>query len=291
MTEHVSLLFEKEGLTARTIAAFRRAVYEHYSEHGRRFPWRETFDPYRILVSEVMLQQTQTSRVAEKYEDFLAAFPDFPSLARASLRDVLRVWQGLGYNRRAIALHRTAQIVVSTFDGDLPSSPAVLVQLPGIGRYTASAVAALAFNEPAPVIDTNIRAVFFHVFFRGRDRVADREVEQLVEATLDRTSPRDWYYALFDFGAMLKRRKELSTRSAHYRKQSPFKGSNRELRSQIIGLLLAHAHVSEEEIVGRLNQDGARIRMNLDRLQAEGFIVVEQGRVNNLEGNEGPAHP
>lgn len=290
MTERVSLLFEKEGLTSRTIAAFQQVVYEHYFRHGRTFPWRETSDPYRILVSEVMLQQTQTSRVIGKYEDFVSAFPDFPSLARAPLRDVLQVWQGLGYNRRAIALHRVAQTVVSTFGGQLPSSPAVLIQLPGIGRYTAFAVAALAFNEPTVVVDTNIRAVFFHVFFRSQDRVTDREVEPLVEATLDRASPREWYCALFDFGAMLKREKDSITRSAHYRKQSPFKGSNRELRSQIIRLLLAYPRVSEEEIVGRLNEDAARIRVNLDRLQAEGFVIVERGMVSIAEGSYWPDH-
>ena len=285
MTERVSLLFEREGLTPRTIAAFQRVVYEHYFRHGRTFPWRETSDPYRILVSEFMLQQTQTSRVTGKYEDFVSAFPDLLSLARAPLRDVLQVWQGLGYNRRAIALHRTAQTVVSAFGGQLPPSPTELIQLPGIGRYTACAVAALAFNEPTVVVDTNVRTVFLHVFFRGRDRVTDREVEPLVEATLDRASPREWYYALFDFGAMLKRRRESGTRSAHYRKQGPFRGSNRELRSQIIRLLLDRPQISEDEIVARLDRGAARIRVNLHRLQAEGFVTVEGGRVTIAEGS------
>jgi len=164
-------------------------------------PWRETSDPYRILVSEIMLQQTQVQRVETKYKEFIAAFPAFPSLARAPLREVLRVWQGMGYNRRAIALRKIAQRVVAEYDGGLPDSVATLRTFPGIGAATAGAIVAFAFNKPTVFLETNSRRVFLHVFFAGRQRVKDSDILPLVETTLDREKPRQWYYALMDYGA------------------------------------------------------------------------------------------
>ena len=163
-------------------------------------PWRTTRDPYSILVSEIMLQQTQVERVKTKYTEFLAAFPTIESLASSLLTDVLRTWQGLGYNRRAIALKRCAEEIVSRYSGQFPRDTAELETLPGIGPYTARAVAAFAFGMAEPLIETNIRTVFIHFFFHGRDRVSDREIMPLVARTLDRHNPREWYYALMDFG-------------------------------------------------------------------------------------------
>ena len=280
MTEEVALLIQQEGLSAKAIEAFRDVVYEHYRRSGRLFPWRTTDDPYCILVSEVMLQQTQTARVLAKYERFIDAFPDLASLAAAPLHAVLEAWQGLGYNRRALALHRLAQTVVGSFAGRLTSSPELLVQLPGVGRYTAGAVAALAFNQPTVFVDTNIRAVFLHFFFPGQQGVSDRQVLPLVEATLDRASPREWYYALFDYGAMLKVSENHTRRSAHYRRQTPFKGSNRELRGQVLRLLLAHPGLSEAEIGEALQEGAGRVGDMLRQLEREGFLTIEDGRVN-----------
>jgi len=261
------------------VTAFRQLIYQHYLRHGRRLPWRETFDPYALLVSEIMLQQTQVDRVREKYREFLAAFPGFDQLARAELSQVLSVWQGLGYNRRAVALQRCAQAVVEQFAGALPERIAELETLPGIGPYTARAVAAFAFGEPTPFIETNIRSVFIHHFFPGRDAVKDSDILPLVQLTLDRERPREWYYALMDFGAMLKKTLGNPSRmSAHHARQSAFRGSNREQRSLILRSILAAPGVTEEEIVEALDGAAASVSKNLQQLEREGFIRRESGK-------------
>ena len=149
--------------------AFRAKVRAHYRRHGRSMPWRETRDPYRILVSEVMLQQTQVDRVRAEVRGVPRAFPDVAALAAAPLERVLAAWQGLGYNRRALALHRGARIVVREHGGPGPGRPAALVALPGIGAATAASIRAFAFDAPVVFIETNIRRVFIHEFFPGRD--------------------------------------------------------------------------------------------------------------------------
>ncbi|UCE98371.1 MAG: A/G-specific adenine glycosylase [Dehalococcoidia bacterium] len=264
-------LFEQKRLKPIHILEFQHLVWQYYREHGRSFPWRETTDPYQILVSEIMLQQTQTSRVEKKYYEFLSAFPDFFTLASASLREVLQVWQGLGYNRRALALQQTAQRVATRFDGQLPDNPAVLQQFPGIGQYTAAAVAAIAFNKPTVFVETNIRTVFLHHFFENPEKIADRAILVLVKATLDIRNPREWYYALFDYGAMLKRQRKVIPRFGE-RRQSHFRGSNREIRGQIVQLLLTHDSVTTRELVKFLNQNSERVRQILVQLQNEGLI-------------------
>jgi A/G-specific adenine glycosylase len=260
------------------VADFRKVIYQHYEGHGRRLPWRETFDPYAILVSEIMLQQTQVDRVREKYREFLDAFPGFQQLAQAELSQVLSVWQGLGYNRRAVSLLHCAQAVVERCAGVLPREIGALEALPGIGPYTARAVAAFAFGEPTPFIETNIRTVYIHHFFPGREAVRDSEILPLVERTLDREQPRDWYYALMDFGAMLKKTQVNPSRmSAHHVRQSPFKGSNRERRSQLLRSILAAPGVSEAQLVEGLAAEAASVRRNLQQLEREGFIRQEGG--------------
>ena len=147
-----------------SLREFRKMVLTYYADHGRDLAWRTTTDPYRILVSEIMLQQTQVERVTVKYPAFIAAFPDFPSLAGAPLSDVLAVWQGMGYNRRAISLQKCARRVVEEYDTSLPQDPEVLETFPGIGRATAASICAFAFNMPVIFIETNIRRVFIHFF-------------------------------------------------------------------------------------------------------------------------------
>jgi A/G-specific adenine glycosylase len=263
----------KEMLMGAAIPAFQNLIYAFYQNHGRRLPWRETNDPYHILVSEMMLQQTQVERVLEKYDDFIKAFPDFHALAQAPLHAVLAVWQGLGYNRRAIALKKIAEIVVSTYKGMLPSRPEELLSLPGIGRYTASAIATFAFNQPTVFIETNIRTVFIHFFYQNQSKVKDNELLLLVEQTLDTANPRIWYYALMDFGALLKKRyQNPNRRSAHYHRQTPFKGSNRELRGLILKALTRQTSMSERELVESLTLDPERIKSALTQLHDEGFI-------------------
>jgi A/G-specific adenine glycosylase len=220
---------------------FRRRVCWHGRRHYRSLPWRETGDPYAILVSEFMLQQTQVARVLGHYGRFLARFPDPSTLAAAPLADVLERWSGLGYNRRAQALHRTAGILVRQHGAALPSDRDTLLRLPGVGEATAGALLAFAFSRPAVFIETNIRRVFLHQFFPAAAAVADAALLPLVERTVDRRQPRRWYYALMDWGAALGRRPgNPNRRSAHYNRQSPFAGSRRELRGRILRLLTEH---------------------------------------------------
>jgi len=192
--------------TPATVRRFRNQVYSYYGEYGRDLPWRMIDNPYHILVSEIMLQQTQVKRVLEKYEQFTRVFPDFPSLAGAPLRKILREWQGMGYNRRAIALKWIALKVVGEFHGNLPSSVEGLMTFPGVGRATASAITTFAFQHPTVFIETNIRRVFIHYFFYDMVYVKDSEIFPLVEKTLDTSNPRVWYYALMDYGVMLKQK-------------------------------------------------------------------------------------
>lgn len=269
----ISPTIGENELTPDIISAFQEAIYTYYRQHARQFPWRRTNNPYHILVSEIMLQQTQTDRVLEKYESFLRAFPDFHSLAKAPLKEVMKIWQGLGYNRRALALKKMAQRVATEFRGDLPSRVEVWMSFPGIGRTTASAVVAFAFNKPTVFIETNIRRVFIHFFFQNQANIKDSEILPVVEKTLDNSHPREWYYALMDYGAMLKSKYENPNRkSAHYRKQARFQDSNRQIRGMILKALITESAMSEAELVQRLKLSPARIKPNLIQLQKEGFI-------------------
>jgi A/G-specific adenine glycosylase len=261
-------------LSPREIKRFQDTIYQHYQNCKRSLPWRKTRNPYHILVSEVMLQQTQVERVLGKYEEFIDAFPDFNTLARAPLRKVLRVWQGLGYNRRALALKKSAQIIVTKYQGKLPHTVEELVQLPGIGATTASEIVAFAFNQPAVFVETNIRSVFIHFFFSHRNEVSDAEILPLVEKTLDTTQARQWYYALMDYGVALKKKyRNPSRRSLHYRKQSPFDGSNRQIRGMILKILTAQRESSEETLVRALKKPAVQVKRNLSALKKEGFIA------------------
>lgn len=233
-----------------------RAVWEHYREHGRHhLPWRTKVTPYRVLVSEVMLQQTQVDRVVPKYHAFIGAFPSVRDLAAAPLRDVLRLWQGLGYNRRARYLHEAAKCVVLEHAGRFPKTYHALRALPGVGPYTAGAIMAFAYNEPVGLIETNVRAVYLHHCFPRRDAVRDSELMPIIERTLDRERPREWYYALMDYGSHLKRSGENpSRRSKHHTNQSVFAGSDRQLRGAIIRVL-SERPCARAEVIQRVARD------------------------------------
>jgi A/G-specific adenine glycosylase len=253
--------------------AFRDIIYQYYESYGRVLPWRLTRDPYHVFVSEVMLQQTQVERVLGKYEPFIGLFPDFAALSACSLDSLLRIWQGLGYNRRALSLRKAALDIVERFHGSLPSSIDLLSTLPGIGPATAASIAAFAFNSPVPFIETNIRTVFIHFFFPERERVSDREILHLVEETLDRSDPRNWYYALMDYGTMLKKEgKKTHRKSASYRKQTPFQGSDRQVRGAILRLLVGAKALCEAELVEHLGTSEEKVRANLLELAREGFV-------------------
>jgi A/G-specific adenine glycosylase len=263
--------FKPHTLTPDSIKAFQTSIYDYYSLHGRSFPWRETTNPYHILVSEFMLQQTQTQRVVARYNQFISAFPDFHALVEAPFKDVLAVWQGLGYNRRALNLKKTAEIICTRFHGNVPSDVAVLETFPGIGRATARAVAAFAFLKPVVFVETNIRTVYIQFFFHEQEYVKDKEILPLVKETLDYENPREWYYALMDYGIMLKRlEKNPGRRSAHHQKQSPFKGSDRQIRGKVLRILL-EAPQSKEVLIKECGSP-QRVTRIIHELEKEGFI-------------------
>lgn len=268
-------------MTAADINRFQEKVYQYYRDHGRPFPWRDVTDPYDIAVSEIMLQQTQADRVIPKYQAFLGAFPDVTSLAAASLADVLTLWQGLGYNRRAKMLWLMAQAVVNQHKGAFPEDLASLQQLPGIGPYTAAAIRVFAFNQPAMVLETNIRSVFLHEFFPDHDEVADAAVAPLIEATMDHKNPREWYQALMDYGAMLKKQSiNPSRRSAHYVRQAPLKGSLREARGAILKFLTTGEPLAATNLAGEINLDPERLQRAMDGLLQDGLVVKRQGHLH-----------
>ena len=241
-------------------------------------PWRNTRAPYRILVSEVMLQQTSVERVVAKYTEFIRAFPGFRALAEASVAKVLSAWKGLGYNRRALALRESARIITETYHGKMPRTVESLVELPGIGRATASAVLVYSFNTPLPFIETNVRRVFIHVFFPRKRQVTDVMLMPLVESSLDRENPREWYYALMDYGAMLgKAGPNANLRSARYRTQAAFEGSVRQLRGKILSAILERGPVTQAQIAREPGGADERLGRALTQLVEEGFLR-RQGR-------------
>jgi A/G-specific adenine glycosylase len=265
--------FSREDSSRPGIPAFRQMVLSHYEQYGRDMAWRNTTDPYQILVSEIMLQQTQVERVTIKFPEFIRAFPDFAALAAAPLANVLTVWQGLGYNRRAIALQKCAIRVMNEYEGILPADVDILATFPGIGRATASSIAAFAFNIPVVFIETNVRRVFIHFFFTDTDTVSDAEILPLVKKALYRENPRVWYWALMDLGSALKKTiPNPNRRSVHYTKQSPFEGSDRKIRGSILKLLLKQQFLEEVEIIGCVAEDPHRVRRMLGALEEEGFI-------------------
>ncbi len=203
-------------------------------QYYRPMPWRDDTRPYYILVSELMLQQTQVARVIPKFQAFIAAFPDEASLADAPLADVLRLWTGLGYNRRARYLHQAAQAA----SPDLPSDMTSLLQLPGVGPSTAGAILTYAYNQYTPFIETNVRTVYIHHFFANQSQVTDKQLRHLLDKTVDRQQPRQFYWALMDYGHYLKQHGygRLS-QSNRYTKQTAFRGSLREMRGQLIRIL------------------------------------------------------
>lgn len=274
MKSHVTLAEED-------IRKFRKTVYRHWKKYGRDLPWRKTDNPYNIIVSEIMLQQTQVARVVTKYEEFITAFPDIESLARAPFHQVLTLWHGLGYNRRALSLKKMAEEVMTLHNGRIPDNVSLLKTLPGIGNATAHAVCAFAFNQPVIFIETNIRTVFIHHFFRTKDEVTDGDIGPLLSQTLDSKNPRLWYNALMDYGTALKKRHPNPGRqSVHYKRQSPFEGSRRQVRGAILSTLVETSTISLNELSAALPFDDDLMELALTQLEREKLIVIKKGAVS-----------
>lgn len=282
--------------TSDEIEAFKAAVWQNYKERGRRFPWRETTEAWAILLSEVMLQQTQTDRVIPYWHRWLSLWPDPQSLASAPFDLVLREWSGLGYNRRARYLTQTARLLTEHYRGRVPSDSGELEKLPGIGTYTARAIACFAYGIPSVFIETNIRSAFIHFFFSDQGKIEDKELVPLLERTLDRDQARHWYWALMDYGAELKKiSPNPSRRSAHYQKQSPFEGSLRQSRGAALKILSHRGWLDLGSLARLTGLPEDRLVLALSKLQSEGLVAEREGSygipgATDPENSDDPLH-
>ena len=274
---------------------FRDTVYKHYYKQKQvSMPWRVDHNPYYVLLSEIMLQQTQVKRVIDYFNAFTLLWPDIHSLAQAPLVDILHQWQGLGYNRRAKFLYNCVKVIATEHNGIIPQDIETLQSLPGIGVYTSAAIMVFAFNKPAIVVETNIRRVIIHWFFEDQDDIEEKYIREKTEEVMDKDNARIWYWALMDYGAFLSKHiVNPNRKSKIYRKQSKFEGSNRQIRGAIIKILLSHTKPMSQEqmtssIITLLNnhleeKEGnsntqTRVYTNLNALQDEGFIVCENNK-------------
>jgi A/G-specific adenine glycosylase len=283
-------------LNTADIVAFHNDVTRHYYEAGRHdMPWRlpdenGVFDPYKILVSEIMLQQTQVERVTPKYMEFVTKFPSPRQLAAAELGDVLRLWNGLGYNRRAKYLWQAGHMVTTEYREVFPQSLAELIRLPGVGPNTAGAIMAYAYNQPVVFIETNIRTVIIHHFFKDRTAVSDKEIRAVLTELMiedwdedkrgmhaNVLEPRQFYWAMMDYGAYLKKTLgNLNRVSKHYAKQSAFQGSLRQIRGRVIRIL-TEGPITEKALRDQIHDK--RLGDVLDTLVHEDMIVRHGNRV------------
>ncbi|HKX72437.1 MAG TPA: hypothetical protein VJM32_00290 [Candidatus Saccharimonadales bacterium] len=271
--------------TTESIRDFQETVWEYFRAHERAMPWRDRPTPYNVMVSEIMLQQTQVPRVVPKFLEFTVRFPDIKALADAPLADVLLHWNGLGYNRRAKFLYEAAKAVVRDFGGILPASRDELVQLPGIGPNTAGAILAYAYEQPVVFIETNIRTVIIHHFFADSDEpVSDAQIKEIMEAALPSEHPRQWYWALMDYGTHIKATAGAQLKRVQgYKKQSVFNGSRRQVRGQVLRELLAGGQADSQL---RAAVTDSRLPEVLAALQQEGLITLanEQWYLTGHEG-------
>lgn len=263
----------KNKLTKKNILTFQRYIHRWYSDHGRHsLPWRQTTNPYHILVSELMLQQTQVDRVIPKYLAFIATFPTPVALVAAKQAEALKLWQGLGYNRRLLHLKKAAQKLVEL--GHFPQEMSELQQLPGVGPYTASAIRVFAYNLPELVIETNIRAVVLYHFFPDTTEVSDDDIRAVIYSTQDTQQPQLWYSALMDYGSVLKKLvPNPNRRSNSHTTQTRFQGSHRQVRGEILTLLSLHDSADEQLLKENLQGNPKYVTLALKQLQAEGFIL------------------
>jgi A/G-specific adenine glycosylase len=273
-----------------TTAEFQRIILDFYAQSGRHLPWRYTgkANPWGVLVSEYMLQQTQISRVVSFWERWMKLWPRPSDLAAAPLEQVLKEWSGLGYNRRAKNLWNCAAILAEKYNNKIPRKAETLATLPGIGQYTAGAIACFAWNKPAIFIETNIRSVLIHFFFQGKTGINDKELYPILERILDYDNPRIWYWALMDYGAELKKvTGNPNRKSAVYAKQSRFEGSFRQIRGAVVKTLSVKGPHDKARLYKEVEKkiktlDKAEYKRALSVLQKEQMVAEEGGvyRIN-----------
>lgn len=269
------------------VRSFISRVKDEGARLYRDLPWRYIDDAYAVLVSEVMLQQTQVVRVLPKWKQFLTLFPTLDALAAADTAIVLEAWQGLGYNRRALALKKTAEICASTYQGKLPDNFDDLLRLPGIGPATAAGVYAFAYDKPAMYLETNVRTVFLYELFPDEEQVSDKTLIPLIEATCPQTGVREWYYALLDYGAHIKTSLgNHARRSATYSKQSKFEGSRRQKRAEILRIVLSEPGINRECVLSRLNDcemDSGRTAVDEEEFESIIANLITEGFFSESE--------
>lgn len=266
-------------MTSKEIHNFQDTVLSYYKANKRQMPWRDISNPYKIFVSEMMLQQTQVERVRVKYAEFIKKFPTIKSVTQSTKDEILKTWQGLGYNRRALFIKRACEEIILKHKGKFPKDFIILQTLPGIGPSTAGAICAFAYNQSVFFIETNVRAVILHFFFKNKENVSDKEIMFVLEkVTPKQASPRDWYYALYDYGTYLKKtlgnkkKTELHQKSKHYNKQSKFEGSFRQKRALVLKLKLSQPNISDTEIINKLSLSPQDLEDVLTSLDKDGLI-------------------
>jgi len=261
-------------IPANKIQRFQQKVFSFYQRYGRKLPWRNTTDPYRILVSELMLQQTQVLRVIPYYEQWIARWPTLVALASASRADVLKVWMGLGYNTRAVYLHKAVQKIVAKYDGDVIAAMKQHQEIPGVGRYTAQAVQIFSTNADLVTVDTNIRRIFIAEFHLSED-LSTRKLWEVAEQCLPLGRSREWHNALMDYGALQQTAKKTGIRPTS--QQSQFDGSDRQLRAAILRLLLRGPCLFDtiHDVVGG---EQMRLRKILGKMVDEELLVLQNKR-------------
>ncbi len=263
---------------------FLKTVWDFYTINQRNsLPWRKKITPYKIWISEIMLQQTQVDRVVPFFNAWMKLFPNITALANASQVDVLRTWKGLGYNSRALRMKKTAGIIMKDYKGKFPKKYDEILSFPGIGPYTAGAICAFAYNQPVTMIETNIRRVYLHYFFKDQENISDRDILKIIQETVDHKNPRQWYWALMDYGSHLgKTIPNPNKKSRHYVVQKKFKGSDREIRGKILSIVLNSKKITTESLVLQLveiSKDVERIESIISSMEQEGFLSMRLGKI------------
>jgi A/G-specific adenine glycosylase len=275
----VSSKIGSKDIPQEKIQRFQKKVFSFYKRYRRKLPWRKTSDSYKILLSELMLQQTQVNRVILYYEKWITRWPTIDALASASLAEVLKMWIGLGYNTRAVNLHKAARKIVTTFDSDVLEAMKQYKEIPGVGRYTSQAVQIFSTNTDLVTVDTNIRRIFIHEF-NLPETVTDKALWELAERCLPRGKSRDWHNALMDYGALFLTAKKTGIKPKT--QQSKFEGSDRQIRARILRCLLKEKmSLSELEKTVRIEQ--IRLTQILDKMMNEKIIMKKN---NSYQLNE-----
>lgn len=271
-----------------TIKKFQQTILSWYTTNRRDLPWRRTHNPYRIMVSEIMLQQTQVSRVLLKYKEFLHAFPNLNALAESKDANLLKIWSGLGYWRRARFLKEACKAIMKHHNGTFPKDIQSLLKLPGIGPYTAGAISCFAFGNTDAFIDTNIRRVYLHFFFQDQTNIPDSEILPFAQKAIKNQDPRQWHWALFDYGALVLKDKTINRKSRHYTKQSKFDGSFRSYRAKLLRFLLEQKHqrlntetATEflEDILRKDERDYSAQEI-IESLQTDKLVKIEKNSIS-----------